>query len=63
MVPRRGPIADRQQIDDLFYMILIIVTIVFIGVEVALGYVLWRGARDTEAPGKAMFSHGSHASR
>jgi len=50
-----------QQIDDLFYMILIIVTIVFVGTEVAIGYVLWRGARDTESPGRALFTHGSHS--
>lgn len=50
-----------QQIDDLFYMILIIVAIVFIGTEVALGYVLWRGAVDTDKPGRALFTHGSHS--
>ncbi len=49
-----------RQIDDLFYMILIIVTIAFVGTQVALGYVLLRGARDTEAPGRAQFTHGSH---
>lgn len=49
-----------QQIDDLFYMILIIVTIVFVGTQAALGYVLWRGARDTDGEGRAMFTHGSH---
>ncbi len=57
--PAQSPIG--QQIDDLFYMILIIVTIVFIGTEVALGYVLWRGAVDTDAPGRALFTHGSHS--
>jgi cytochrome c oxidase subunit 2 len=50
-----------QQIDDLFYMILIIVTIAFIGTEAALGYVLLRAARETESPGRAMFTHGSHS--
>jgi cytochrome c oxidase subunit 2 len=50
-----------QQIDDLFYMILLIVAIVFIGTQAALGYALWRGARDTEAPGRALFTHGSHS--
>jgi cytochrome c oxidase subunit 2 len=50
-----------KQIDDLFYMILIIVTIVFVATEVALGYVLWRGARETETPGRALFTHGSHS--
>ena len=42
-------------------MILIIVTIAFVGTEVALGYALWRGARDTESPGRALFTHGSHS--
>ena len=55
----QSPIGQR--IDDLFYMILIIVTVVFIGTQVAMGYVLLRGARDTDGPGRAMFSHGSHA--
>jgi cytochrome c oxidase subunit 2 len=50
-----------QKIDDLFYMILIVVSIVFIGTHIALGYCLWRGARDSDAPGKALFSHGSHS--
>jgi len=47
-----------QQIDDLFYLILVIVTVVFIGTQIALGYVLWRGADNTGE--KAMFLHGSH---
>ncbi len=48
-----------HQIDGLFYLILIIVTVTFIGTQVGLGYVLWKGA--TKEPGrKAMFSHGSH---
>jgi cytochrome c oxidase subunit II len=55
----QSPIGQR--IDDLFYMILIIVTVVFIGTQIAMGYVLLRGARDTDGPGRAMFSHGSHA--
>jgi cytochrome c oxidase subunit II len=48
-----------QKIDDLFYLILVIVTVTFVGTQIALGYVLWRGAT---APGeaKAQFSHGSH---
>ncbi len=57
--PAQSPIG--RQIDDLFYMILIIVTIAFVGTEVALGYALWRGARDTESPGRALFTHGSHS--
>jgi cytochrome c oxidase subunit II len=55
----QSPIGQR--IDDLFYMILIIVTVVFIGTQVAMGYVLLRGARDTDGPGRAHFTHGSHA--
>ena len=47
-----------KQIDDLFYLILVIVTVVFIGTQIALGYVLWRGSDDTGE--KALFSHGSH---
>jgi len=47
------------RIDGLFYVILAITTIVYIGTQVALGYVLWRGAHNRE--GKAVFSHGSHA--
>jgi cytochrome c oxidase subunit II len=54
----QSPIGQR--IDDLFYMILVIVTVVFIGTQVAMGYVLLRGARDTDGPGRALFSHGSH---
>jgi cytochrome c oxidase subunit 2 len=55
----QSPIGQR--IDDLFYMILFIVTVVFIGTQIAMGYVLWRGAQDTDTPGRALFSHGSHA--
>jgi cytochrome c oxidase subunit 2 len=48
-----------HQIDGLFYLILVIVTVTFVGTQIAMGYVLWRGA--TKSPnGKAMFSHGSH---
>ncbi|HRA86681.1 MAG TPA: cytochrome c oxidase subunit II [Planctomycetaceae bacterium] len=56
-----GPPMSRTgvQIDGLFYLILIIVTITFVGTQYALGYVLWKGA--TKEPGsKAVFSHGSH---
>lgn len=59
-----GPAASPlgQRIDDLFYMILVITTITFVGTQIALGYVLFRGARDTEddVQEKAWFSHGSH---
>lgn len=49
-----------QKIDDLFYLILIIVAVTFVGTQAALGYVLWQGAsQPTE--GKAKFTHGSHA--
>ncbi len=48
-----------HQIDGLFYLILIIVTLTFVGTQVGLGYALWKGA--TKKPGdKAVFSHGSH---
>lgn len=48
-----------HQIDGLFYLILLIVTLTFIGTQVGLGYTLYRGA--VQKPGaKAMFSHGSH---
>ena len=46
------------QIDNLFYLILVIVTITFVGTQIALGYVLWRGV-DNRQP-KAWFTHGSH---
>ncbi len=50
-----------KQIDDLFYLILVIVSVTFIGVNIALGYVLWKGAEAAEELGKkAQFSHGSH---
>ncbi len=51
-----------KQIDDLFHLILVIVSVTFIGVNIALGYVLWTGA-EVAAGGqrKALFSHGSHA--
>lgn len=52
-----------QRIDDLFYMILIVTTLTFVGTQIALGYVLFRGASDTEPEAdtkRAWFSHGSH---
>lgn len=48
-----------QRIDQLFYLILIITTLVFIGTQVALGYVLFRGA-GTRDENNAWYSHGSH---
>jgi cytochrome c oxidase subunit 2 len=51
-----------QEIDDLFTLILVIVSVTFIGVNIALGYVLWKGAEAAAEPGKkALFSHGSHS--
>lgn len=53
-----SPLGER--IDGLFYLILGIVTVVFIGTQFALGYVLWCSAvRNEETP--AEFSHGSHS--
>lgn len=56
-----------QRIDDLFHMILYVTTVVFIGTQAALGYVLWSGSKppeedldETGAPRKAWFTHGSH---
>ncbi len=47
-----------QEIDDLFYLILVIVTVVFVGTQAALGYVLWTGAHNDNE--KSWFTHGSH---
>ena len=47
-----------QRIDNLFYLILIIVTVVFIGTQIALGYALWKAAHNKDE--KALFTHGSH---
>jgi cytochrome c oxidase subunit 2 len=50
-----------QKIDDLFYLILVIVGVTFIGTQLALFYVLWRGASDAQnAETKSLFTHGSH---
>lgn len=51
-----SPIGRR--IDDLFYLILIITAVVFVGTHIALGWVLWKGAAKSE--GRAWHSHGSH---
>lgn len=59
-----SPLGER--IDDLFYMILIVTGVVFIGTQVALGYVMFTGAArsdravDEEGGERAWFSHGSH---
>ena len=47
-----------REIDNLFYLILVIVGVVFVLTHVALGYALWRGV-DNKAT-KGWFSHGSH---
>ena len=47
-----------QRIDNLFYLILIIVTAVFVGTQVALGYCLWRASHNQEE--RAWFTHGNH---
>lgn len=47
-----------QRIDNLFYLILIVITVVFIGTQVALGYVLWKASHSQDE--KSWFSHGSH---
>lgn len=52
-----SPLGER--IDGLFYLILIIVTVVFILTQIALGYALWIGATREEGE-KAYFTHGSH---
>lgn len=54
--PSYSPLGER--IDDLFYLILLLTGVVFIATQIAMGYVLWVGARDE--PGKALFTHGSH---
>jgi cytochrome c oxidase subunit 2 len=40
----------------------VIVSVTFIGVNAALGYILWKGAEASETVGgkKALFTHGSH---
>jgi cytochrome c oxidase subunit 2 len=53
-----SPLGER--IDGLFYLILGIVTVVFIGTQFALGYVLWQSAVKGDDD-KAEFSHGSHS--
>lgn len=55
--PAMSPLG--QQIDNLFYLILVIVAVTFIGTHIALGYVLFKGLR--VGAGKAWFSHGSHS--
>lgn len=48
-----------ERIDWLFYVILVIVAVVFVGTQIALGYVLWKGATrkdEDEVP----CTHGNH---
>lgn len=47
-----------QQIDDLFYLILAITGVTFVGVHAVLGYILWKFTA-TEGK-KSQFQHGSH---
>lgn len=47
-----------NEIDNLFYLILIIITVVFVGTQIALGYALWTASHNKSE--KAVFSHGSH---
>ena len=49
-----------REIDGLFYLILGIVTLTFIGTQYTLGWVLWKGATADDGQ-KARFSHGSHS--
>lgn len=49
-----------SKIDDLFYLILVIVAVTFVGTNAALGYALWRGATIKQDE-KVWFSHGSHS--
>lgn len=57
-----GPSMSKigEQIDNLFYLILVIVTITFIGTNIALGYALYRGVQN-QNNAKGWFSHGSHS--
>lgn len=48
-----------KEIDDLFYLLTIIVTVVFLGTQLALVYVLWRYHEKRNE--KSLFMHGSHA--
>ena len=48
-----------RKIDDLFYLILVIVSVTFVGTNAAIVYVLWKAA-NFKPDQKAWFSHGSH---
>lgn len=47
-----------KEIDDLFYLILVITTVTFIGVHIVLGWVLWEYGSGKAR--RSTFSHGSH---
>jgi cytochrome c oxidase subunit II len=49
-----------EQIDNLFYMIMWIVAVTFVGTHIALGYVLFKGVAHEDGK-KSWFSHGSHS--
>lgn len=57
--PGSSVTALGQEIDNLFYLILYIVTAVFIGTQIALAYCLWRASHNEDE--RAWFSHGSHS--
>lgn len=48
-----------KEIDDLFYLLTAIVTVIFLGTQLALVYVLWRFHESNNK--KSWFLHGSHA--
>lgn len=54
--PSLSPLG--AQIDDLFYLILVITSVTFIGVQAVLGFILWKYGSGTRQRGE--FSHGSH---
>ncbi|MEZ6045806.1 MAG: cytochrome c oxidase subunit II transmembrane domain-containing protein [Planctomycetaceae bacterium] len=47
------------KIDGLFYLILVLTGIVFVGTQVAMGYVLWRASCQGQED-KAWYAHGNH---
>jgi cytochrome c oxidase subunit 2 len=54
-----SPLGKR--IDDLFYLILVITGVTFIGTMIALGYVLWTGSSESRhEQTKSWFTHGNH---
>jgi cytochrome c oxidase subunit 2 len=57
--PGESKSSMGHQIDGLFYLILIIVTVTFVGTQIALGWALWRGATKAD-DSAAAFSHGNH---